>query len=304
MTAAEATEFPIPAAPAIRRTRPFYWSVRRELWENRSIFMAPLIAAGVVLFGFLLGKAHPPHFEVHGAGAGAGPRQIPAEITYEISAAVIVVAGVIAAARYCLAALVAERRDRTILFWKSLPVSDRTTVLSKLFVPMAAIPAITFVVAVALQLVMLAVDMALRLGAGQGPGALWFQLDLVSEFVVLFYGLIVLALWHAPVWGWLLLVSAWSRRAAFLWAVGPPLAAAVVERLAFGSSHVSHLIRYRFIGVLGEAFAARGPGYTRISVADIDLGKYLSTPGLWVGLVFAAAFIVAAIWLRRRREPL
>ena len=33
-------------------TRPLYWSVRRELWENRSIYIAPLIVAAVQVFGF------------------------------------------------------------------------------------------------------------------------------------------------------------------------------------------------------------------------------------------------------------
>src|ERR1700733_15667053 len=35
-------------------TRPFYWSVRRELWEHRSIYIAPMAVAAVALFGFSL----------------------------------------------------------------------------------------------------------------------------------------------------------------------------------------------------------------------------------------------------------
>ena len=44
---------PATALPATQ-TRPMYWSIRRELWENRSIYIAPLVVAGVVLIGFLI----------------------------------------------------------------------------------------------------------------------------------------------------------------------------------------------------------------------------------------------------------
>src|SRR6476620_3834228 len=38
-------------SPALRS---FYWAIRRELWENRSLYIAPLIAATAFLFGFLV----------------------------------------------------------------------------------------------------------------------------------------------------------------------------------------------------------------------------------------------------------
>ena len=50
----EANESQPVARTPMRTTRPFYWSVRRELWDNPSIYVAPLIAAGVVLLGCLL----------------------------------------------------------------------------------------------------------------------------------------------------------------------------------------------------------------------------------------------------------
>ena len=56
---------------------------------------------------------------------------------------------------YCLDALYGERRDRSILFWKSLPVSDLTTVLSKASIPIVVLPLLTFAVTVATQLIML-----------------------------------------------------------------------------------------------------------------------------------------------------
>ncbi len=49
------------APAAVSATRPMYWSLRRELWENRSIYIAPLAAAAVFLFGFMLSLIGLPH---------------------------------------------------------------------------------------------------------------------------------------------------------------------------------------------------------------------------------------------------
>ena len=56
---------------------------------------------------------------------------------------------------YCLDALHGERRDRSILFWKSLPVSDLTTVLAKASVPCRVLPPRAFALALATQLMLL-----------------------------------------------------------------------------------------------------------------------------------------------------
>ena len=203
-------------------TRPFYWSVRRELWENRSIYIAPLIAAGVVLFGFVITRVR------SAASVGAtrwrsNPAQQRAaiEMPYDIAAMMIMFTAFIVGIFYCLDALHGERRDRSILFWKSLPVSDLTTVLSKAIIPLAVLPLLTFAHR------RRAVDHAAARRAqscsshGLSPATTWAHVPLFQNWIVLLYGLVAIALWHAPIYGWLLLVSGWARRATFLWAVLP-----------------------------------------------------------------------------------
>ncbi len=117
---------------------------------------------------------------------------------------------------YCLDALHGERRDRSILFWKSLPVSDLTTVLSKASIPLVVLPLLTFAITVAMQWIMLLLSSAVLLGSGLSVATLWTQLSFVQMSLVLLYHLLTVhSLWYAPFYGWLLLVSGWARRAPF-----------------------------------------------------------------------------------------
>jgi ABC-2 type transport system permease protein len=202
---------------------------------------------------------------------------------------------------YCLGALHNERRDRTILFWKSLPVSDLTTVLSKASIPLAVLPAIVFVVILALQLVMLALNAVVL--AANGLGASTVQTLLPQMTAVLAYGLVVMALWYAPISGWLLLVSAWSRRTPFLWAFLPPLALIVLEKIAFDTSHFGELVAYR-LHAFDQAFVAMPHRAAMHVMPEPDPARFLSNPDLWTGLAVAAAFLAAAVWVRRYREPI
>ncbi len=119
------------------------------------------------------------------------------------------------------------------------------------------------------------------------------------------YGLTVHALWYAPIYGWLLLVSAWARRTPVLWAALPLLAIAVVERLAFNTSYFASLLRYRLTGAMTEAFAVRlqRGGGSLEQLSQLSPMRFVSSPGLWLGLAFAAACLAAAVRLRRYRDP-
>src|SRR5213083_1768855 len=121
-------------------TRPFYWSVRRELWENRSIYVAPILVAVVVLFGFFVSTVGLP--ERRRAVLLLDPAKARAAIAmpYDVVAVMMIFTGFLVGLFYCLDALYGERRDRSILFWKSLPVSDLTTVLSKIVIPLLVLP--------------------------------------------------------------------------------------------------------------------------------------------------------------------
>jgi ABC-2 type transport system permease protein len=293
------------AMPVMAATRPMYWSVRRELWENRSIYIAPLVVAAVVLFGFLIRAMTLPHRMRAVLALDAAKQSEAVAMPYSFVAALLIATAFIGGVFYCLDALHSERRDRSILFWKSLPVSDRTTVLSKASIPLVVLPLLIFAVIVATQLIMLMLNTAVLLGKGPGLETLWERLPLFKMSLGLFYALIAIALWHAPLYGWLLLVSGWARRAAFLWAVLPPLAISVFERIAFGTSYIGSLLRYRLIGWFTQGFDFKKQGTGAMDpLAQLTPGKFLSSPGLWLGLAAAAIFLAAAVRLRRYREPI
>ena len=296
---------PSESAPAVLSpTRPFYWSVRRELWENRSIYLGPLAVAAAVLLGFLISAARLPETMRELPSLGLAAQYERVAMPFNAAAGLPVVAAFLIGAFYCLDALHGERRDRSILFWKSLPVSDRTTVLAKASIPLAVLPLLIYPIILITQLIMLAVSAAVLAASGGGVAQLWARLPLFQTWLAVLYALVMIALWHAPVYGWLLLVSAWARRAPFLWAVLPPLAAAAFEKGAFGTSHLGSFLRHRLIGWFTLGFDLRVPDpWPGEPLAHLSPGRLLSTPDLWLGLVFAAACLAAAVRLRRSREP-
>src|SRR2546428_509189 len=289
-------------APAvISATRRMYWSVRRELWESRSIYIAPLAVAAVILFGFLISTIGLPH--KMRALSALDPMQQHELIEQPYSFAALLIMGTtfIVGVFYCLDALHGERRDRSILFWKSLPVSDLTTLLSKATIPLAVLPLITFAIIVVTHFVMLLWTSALLILHRMSPASTWTNFPLFQQSLILLYGLVAIALWHAPIYGWALLVSGWARRATFLWAVVPCLAIGFFEKITFGTSHFASMLKHRLMGFAPEAFAFNPH---TIDCPQLTPGKYLSTPGLWIGLIFAVAFVTAAVRLRRYRGPL
>ncbi len=296
------------APAAMKAGRTLYWSVRRELWENRSLYVAPLAIAAVMLFGFLVTSGQLAE-SVRGVSALEPAKQLALLARpYDVAAVLVMVTSVIVGWFYCLDALHGERRDRSILFWKSLPVSDLTTVMAKALIPLVVLPLIAFAIILATQTVMLLASTLMLAVKGVSAAPLWTHLSPIRGTGVLLYGLAVLALWYAPIYAWLLLVSAWAQRATFLWAVLPPVAILILERIVFGTSHLGTLLQLRLAGSYSQAFttkAASRDGKWPIPVDPIpDPIKFLGTPGLWVGLIVAMALLAAAIWLRRRREPI
>lgn len=293
-----------PVPPALSPARPFYWLVRRELWENKSLYVAPLAAAGLVLAGFLISMGALPKalgafavVEASQNGALAAP--------FAFAGLVVMAAGFLAGLFYCLGALHNERRDRSILFWKSMPLSDLLTVASKAIIPFVAAPLIAFVVIVALHLVMLIVEGAAFLVFGLNLSTLWTSLDLPARELVLLYSVVTLAIWYAPIYGWLMLVSGWARRVTFLWAILPPIGLCVFEQLAFHTNHLASLLGHRLTGATAAAFAAPSAGeFLQRMLPQIDPVGFLSRPDVWIGLIIGAGFLAAAVWLRRYREPI
>ena len=281
-------------------TRPFYWSVCRELWENHSIYIAPLIVAAIILFGCLVGSFHMPELRRNALLLDPAHQRAAIERPYDIAAMMLIFTAFIVGLFYCLDALHGERRDRSILFWKSLPVSDLTTALSKATIPLVVLPLVIFAIIVVTQFVMLLISTAALLKSGLA-GTTWANFNLFKQSLILLYGLIAIALWHAPIYGWALLVSGWARRATFLWAVLPWLAIGFFEKITFGTSHFGSMLKDRLMGFAPQAFEFHTH---TVDSAIVTPASYLSTPGLWIGLAFAVVFIVAAVRLRRYRGPI
>jgi ABC-2 type transport system permease protein len=263
-----------------------YWSVRRELWEHRSIYIAPLAAAGLFLLAFLTGLTLSPAHRHEGL-----------DTPYVLAAALIMGTGFIVGIYYTLDALYGERRDRSILFWKSLPVSDLTTVLAKFCIPLVILPLLTFAIAVVTEFVMMLLSSGLSVGT-VGARMSFFHMSLM----LLYHILTVHGLWYAPIYGWLLLISAWAPRAPFLWAFLPPFVIWGVERIAFRTSHFLGMLQYRLSGP--EPATTVRSGNLMEMISALTPAQFFSTPGLWGGLALAAIFLAAAVRLRRSREPI
>ena len=291
----------IAASPQLPKTRPFYWSVRRELWENRSIYLAPLAVAAVFLVGFLISLIHFPAKMLPQLEAVRLHQVIVGP--YDFAAGLMMATIILVSLFYCADALHSERRDRSILFWKSLPVSDLNTVLAKVSIPLVVLPLVACIITAALWLTMLLLSSAVLLGSGVGVTTLWAQLPLPWMWLLLLYHLFTAhALWPLPVYCWLLLVSGWARRAVFLWAALPVVAIAGLERIVFRTSHFAAMVASRLIG---GAPAARGlETFPTDPMAHIDPAHFLSSPGLWIGLAVSVAFLAAAVWMRRYQEPI
>lgn len=288
---------------ALSTTRPFCWSVRRELWENRAVWIAPLAVAVLAVLAFLVTLPALPA----SVRALSGPDMQNAHLTvhgpYGAAAMLGFATAFVVAVFYCLDALQGERRDRSILFWKSLPVSDSTTVLSKASIPLVVLPFLIFAVTAVTQVIMLLVGSAVVAASGASVGMMWSHAEPFQSMLTVLYAVIAIALWHAPLYGWLLLISGWARRTALLWAVVPLIAVAGVERILFGTTRFPSFLYDLLLGWVTRAFAFEDDAMGNL-LGGLTPVRLLSTPSLWIGLAFTAACLVVAIRLRRYREPI
>lgn len=280
-------------------TRSFYWSLRREIWENRSIYIVPLVSAIFYLAAFV-GNTILLRVRIHGAWPLDPTKHF--STPFEMAAGLIMGSAFLVGIFYSLDALYSERRDRSILFWKSMPVSDLTTVLAKVTVPIAILPLLSFAITIVTQALMLLLSSVVLLGSGLGLSTVWSHASLFQfSGTLLYHILTVHGLWYAPMYGWLLFVSAWAPRAPFIWAFLPPFLVGGVEYAVFNSKHFFNLLLNRLSGP--EAPAAPGSSMMQV-MTSLTPWRFFSEPGLWIGLAIAAGFIAAAVRLRRSRVPI
>jgi len=293
-------------APAvIASTRPLYWALRRELWENRFVYIAPLAVGAVFLIGYLISLAHLPAQMRRLLNADPERYREAILTPYNIAAAFMMGTYILVTLFYCAEALHSERRDRSILFWKSLPVSDLITVLAKASIPFIVLPLLTFAITLVLQFIVLLLSSAVLLASGLSVASLWTRLPVVEMSLLMLYHIVTAhALWPAPIYCWLMLVSGWARRAAFLWAALPLVAIAGVEKIAFHTQYFATLVGYRLIGGSAPMGYAPTDIFPTDPMTHIMPGNFLGSPSLWIGLAIAAAFLAAAVRLRRYQGPI
>jgi ABC-2 type transport system permease protein len=278
--------------------------VRRELWENRWIFIGQLAVAGVFLVGFLFNMTRWLD-KMRSLSATNPPKYWETvSLPYNIGAGALMGTLILMTIFYSSDALYGERRDRSILFWKSLPVSDLTAVLAKATIPLVILPLLTFGVTVVVHLIMLLLSSIVLPVSGMSVASLWKELAIFPMWGMLLYHILLAhVLWPLPVYCWLILVSGWARRAPLLWAALPVVVIGGLERLILGTAHFADMVGMRLIGGNAPTDVTHGVMFPTGPMTHLTPLRYLGAPGLWIGLAVAAVFLAAAVRLRRYREP-
>ena len=294
--------------------------IRREIWEHRSLWITPTVLAGVILVIALFGGVHfgdgdefwfgnhdgiSAEQKAHLAQQLNPPEDVRqgiiAGVFSMLTAVQLLVLGVVVFF-YLLDTLLAERRDRSILFWKSLPVSDAEVVASKALTALVVAPLFVLVVSAVVQ-VLFAGIVAIRLGDlpfVPWDTAVWLKVQVVTlGFVPM------VVLWYLPLAGYLMVVSVWARKNAFLWAVLPWVAILIVEGLITRSAHFAQFLGERF-GGFATIMAFHGSrdieSGNLVSGAYGHLAKVFAHPEIWIGAVVGIVLIGVATRIRRYRD--
>jgi len=322
---------------------PFAWLLKREYWESRRSFLrAQVIAAGVIIvlsiLGVIVAEATRARWSGHIEMGGNGnlTEVLQNALSHNIDGLVraldgmMLMFGMLAAIVlffvvffYLLGALYDDRRDRSILFWKSLPVSDTATVLSKVVSAVIVAPLIAAVVVLAAYIVQQIVMSLWFAAHGLNPfPLLWAHVSPFSTWLHMLAMIPVNALWALPTVGWLLLWSAVARSKPFLWAVAVPIVAGVLNFWVqlLGMPHVD--VRFMWGDLVGRSLLSVMPGswmavyanapdiarLANMDEANRHVGTYgmmyhaFATPEMWIGAIVGIALIAAATWFRRWRD--
>jgi len=284
----------------------YSWLIKREFWENRAIWILPAVIGMALTLGALFGKV-----EIDVTPSPDQVRTLGGTVLFGFGVTFFVVMNLYST-WYLLDCLYADRKDRSILFWKSLPISDAKTVLAKLFTGVLVIPLVYFIAAdISTLLIAFIVSVRARstLAYGLWQSDLWLQLQALWIYLI-----VTTAVWYLPFVGYLLVISAWAKRAVMLWSIVPPLAAYLLERWFFGTHWVGTLLVQRAFDYRSVAFHGTSDPYAwggNVTAAGLmpapqsvwrllDPLDFVSRPATWMGLLVGVALIMGAIQLRLR----
>ena len=316
--------------------RKFGWLLRREFWENRGgFFWAPVIAGIVIcvlsLLGAIAGTLHISNLKGEFRLETSADEYVD-QLGFIGDGGLLSGVGIVGLVLgfvvffYCLGALYDDRRDRSILFWKSMPVSDWLTVLSKLAWALVLGPTLAILIGLVIGACLMLIS-ALTMSMFGAPAA-WLMIFYSHPIQVTLKALSVVpiyAAWSLPTVGWLMLCSAFARSKPFLWAVLVPILSATLLSWmgALPGISMPHGTIWYVLGYRGLLSIAPGTWYIDstlvgrlaasaqnidspadvMNVIDLSRGWHIfAGADVWIGMAAGAAMIALAIWLRRRRD--
>jgi ABC-2 type transport system permease protein len=303
---------------------------RREFWENKGAFRTtPLVIGGVYVALLLMSIFTTAHFdnelytfrEAIRVLAGQ-PETFRSSHLYEVmigSSVLFTITLSIVVFFYLLGSLYDDRKDRSILFWKSLPASDSLTIASKLVAGMLVAPVMFWVVFVLTHIVMALICSVMVISVGENPWTLFLSVaNPLHAWSVVLLSYLAASIWFLPFYGWLLLVSAFAPRIPLLFAVLPPIVFAILQ--IWIDFLRTFTLDSSLFGLIGE-WIANSPAIMTAQVHDgrgkVALGvptteafdhsvtvanilARLFSFEMLAGLAVAAVFLAGALWLRRR----
>ena len=292
--------------------------VRRELWEHRSIWVTPLAIASVVTLGTLTALVFSGKFAQELDVAifaaqnivGDNERRVVLTGFFFVSSQLFLLGLGVLTIFYALDSLYAERKDKSILFWRSLPVTDAETVISKLLTAMILIPAVAIIAIIATHIINLIVtSIWVSMRGGDAGMLIWGSVPLLDNWLAMAIAIFGVSIWMSPFLGWFLFVSAYTRRAPLLMAFLPLILIPMIEGIFTRSTNFAEAVWGRgakiplFADMDIERFFEDGhPQITKEMVsllAHIDLGKFFTSIDTWLGIIVCGLLTTAAIYVRR-----
>ncbi len=275
--------------------------VRREFWEHRMLLFAPIAMCVIFLVLCVLAGANFNIGWMNFDGTSGVRQPMPPGFYLVMNLGFTILLYMLMAMVaffYLCDCLYAERKDRSILFWKSLPVSDTMTVLSKLVVALIGVPLVVYGLALVTNALSWVIFMAtLDFAPSRGPTALnWLKMN-----GYLLADVFVLALWFAPIAAYQLVVSVWVPRAVAVWTLLPPVAVILGQKIFFDSWSIAELVRQR-LGGFTMNLGGSGGESAAAAIGAINAIPLLARADLWIGVAIAAVLVFLTIRIRRHSD--
>lgn len=283
----------------------FLTLIKRELWEHANLWRVPTILLVLTVLANLgfsgaaswLGLAPP---EISSGIIGGTLGSLGSIIFFVFSFLVLF---------YLVDCLYTERKDKSILFWRSLPISDTQAVLAKLCVAAVVIPLIIWLTIIAAQICTLFIQ---SVAGGGRSTELFSMVDLGAHWINLMFILVLTVLWTLPLLSWFLFCSSWSKRTPFVAALTIPIVFMLLDRIFSFNIGLGGMIAERIpfgLGLLGSGnekgvlFGLRAIVSSQYNEVELSqFARFFQQMKLWAGLTVAGLFTAATIWIRRWRD--